>query len=1220
MASSSRRARRNSHTSNPSVASAAAAAAAAMAAAAASIDSPAANAARGASWPRNNWTEAETREVMEILVDEFIRSNYNTAAYSKSRAPDPRFDKLSFNRPSRELYNKVQNLRQRFFTPHGYLLRWASSETDARGLKRAEKGLTNSKTRESIYGIFASEVPASLLASGGQVVSDEGGISDLQQMAATEASSANNGAANNGTAVSEKSVNFYCDIFRRTAPDVWAASISAFKLFLSHPEYQSTGASGEGTGRRPGSNQEGKPRSRQRRQQQASDDYDHHMQDPQHLQGLMSYPPSVPLPNNAAVLDTPSTVLMTDFSSDFNSDVNDEGNELELVSVVGHSWHKFLCDRNRWASLGLSYRDNEDWERQEVSFLVRHLLTLFDCSFDNLEIPLTFVPAFSGALDSPSIEQAVNRSNSVRYVTLGSLDAELLQCLEHVDRKEQQYTMLSLCLLTDRASHLETALALLVSRGNSGQRFGAFPHNDPMFARLSVTAALSGSQTMWHEYNSQVLSQGVPMTPHQDEFSNLAFAYAQSGIKYSFFARKKGHFFEMTRDEEWAPTIMATQLRPHWSPSSVTSDVLLSTLKDDAQKILCGMVELFGLRPFCYGFFDGISAGTRGAGAAGGGGVRRISEDPSAGSRRRNQSITRVRKARASASAVPTASSAGGSPYALGAAHHQPYRRPQSLNSTGNHRSSSSSSNNNSMVLAAQAAVAAAATVNPSSYPDASTNAAVPLLSSINRPFGPGSRGNARRGYLDQGSLQRMSGSSSSTTHLPFMSPQTRSMNSFSRVSVSSMSLPNSPFFGFPMDSFAQSSAANPPTTSSGTQGQQHQQQLLSSSGGGNNGVGPHDSSAAHLFPSLSDATFAAASAVAGSSGVGFLTDPSLGGLANIAAAGPTTSLNDDAQGINMYPAPHSFGSTLAQFSDMQQHQAPPHSSSLDAVDTPPMGGFDATSLFSGVASTSLSQSSSAQLPGYWDMSSSGGNGGGMSAHQSSLSTTSMTPDMSRLGIPDASAIDGRSPSNMQLGFRSPIGLAGTAGAGAGAMGDEQGLSMGTAGSISSAEYTSFPLGTSISTSAPTINLYPPPTTANSAAQLALLEQQTGQPLASVMAGADMMMQFAQPSPTLTQYNLSAHATPSFDTCPVPSAQMQLGQLSSTLETMQTPTSASNTNPPSQDDNDLTASMAMYFGELSTSGGAMTVASSAPEPMAYASVSASELLSSRSLANGQPNA
>ncbi|KAJ2642468.1 hypothetical protein IW137_002713, partial [Coemansia sp. RSA 1287] len=43
---------------------------------------------RGASWLRNNWTETETREVMEILVNEFICNDYTTAAYSKSHAPD----------------------------------------------------------------------------------------------------------------------------------------------------------------------------------------------------------------------------------------------------------------------------------------------------------------------------------------------------------------------------------------------------------------------------------------------------------------------------------------------------------------------------------------------------------------------------------------------------------------------------------------------------------------------------------------------------------------------------------------------------------------------------------------------------------------------------------------------------------------------------------------------------------------------------------------------------------------------------------------------------------------------------------------------------------------------------------------------------------------------------------------------------------------------------
>ncbi|KAJ1719888.1 hypothetical protein LPJ61_006238, partial [Coemansia biformis] len=112
---------------------------------------------RGTSWLRNNWTEAETREVMGILVDEFIESGYTTQAYSKSHGPDARFQGLSFMRPRRELYNKVQNLRQRFFTPHSYLLRWATQLDDVRASRRAEKCLMNPKTRDSVHSIFANE-------------------------------------------------------------------------------------------------------------------------------------------------------------------------------------------------------------------------------------------------------------------------------------------------------------------------------------------------------------------------------------------------------------------------------------------------------------------------------------------------------------------------------------------------------------------------------------------------------------------------------------------------------------------------------------------------------------------------------------------------------------------------------------------------------------------------------------------------------------------------------------------------------------------------------------------------------------------------------------------------------------------------------------------------------------------------------------------------------
>ncbi|KAJ2536237.1 hypothetical protein EV175_006822, partial [Coemansia sp. RSA 1933] len=92
------------------------------------------------SYLRNNWPEAETREVMQILVEEFMTAgNFTTAAYSKNyMIPDTRFQLMSFSRDAREMYNKVQNLRQRFFTPHGYLLRWANPRIDTKSQLRVE--------------------------------------------------------------------------------------------------------------------------------------------------------------------------------------------------------------------------------------------------------------------------------------------------------------------------------------------------------------------------------------------------------------------------------------------------------------------------------------------------------------------------------------------------------------------------------------------------------------------------------------------------------------------------------------------------------------------------------------------------------------------------------------------------------------------------------------------------------------------------------------------------------------------------------------------------------------------------------------------------------------------------------------------------------------------------------------------------------------------------
>ncbi|KAJ2732863.1 hypothetical protein IW152_003519 [Coemansia sp. BCRC 34962] len=1116
--------------------------------------------ARETSWLRNNWTESETREVMEILVSEFLANEYCTAAYSKSHAPDARFDGLSFSRPPRELYNKVQNLRQRFFTPHCYLLRWAHPKTDARSLKRAKMCLMNPKTRESIHGIFSTDAPESSSPSvhvpplqenqcfmlGGRPLADEGNVA-------------------------VKSVNYYCDIFRRQAPDLWVTSVEAYRKFLACPEMQcmdmpadDSPTTADSPHTKPHTESSSKPRRRRqsansrsnnggnfdgctRRQMpvgQCAEELDYHT-----FATFGSLPSSLA---SSVMLETPSSSLLTDFGSGFNSDANDDSScDYVFVSLAGHSWHKFLSQRNRWNSLGLSYTGKDDWVRQEAAFLVEHLFTLIDCDYPhstgpNTEVPLTIVPQFYGSFDAPNIEMAVSRSHTTRIVRLSHLVEDVISCLEFVDNKEQ-FTVVSLCRLTDRQTRSATSLALLVSHGSNSQRFGVFPHNDPMLGRL-----IAGNENLWHEYCT--LSGGggggggggsgigglMPMTPKDEPLTQTAFAYAQSGIKYTFFVRLKGHFFEMTRDKDWMPTMVPTQPRVTWSTTSISKDTLLSIMHHDVEKVLAGMVELYGLRLFCYGFFEAIalSTGNNHSGSTRSP-SRRISDDPSmtgTGFNRRNppQHLSRGRRSRVSAGTIGSSALSGNnSPHS--GANNLPYRRPpgQSSSSTSLNQLQHQSQQQQQQQQQLQQL-------------QAQSNSGQPLSGRSAHLLGR----NPNINHLGE----------SVHAAMPFLSPQARHYNSFPPVDMASMSvsLPNSPFLCFPLD------------------GQQF------AAAGGNVA---HES----WFPSPSDAALvsnaasnmsaaANTAAAAGTSGL-LPTDSTLGGLMSIAAAG---GMNDDALSINMCPAT----------------SAPSHhalSGAIDSLDAAPSmnhaggGGLDASSLFSNVAATGSTSSVLSNSPAFWDISHTNLN------HRRHHLHSSLTPAPGSMSVPMGSISDMQSP-NLHLGFRSPHSMAGLTGSmtemsmAAAAIGGMAGRMSVDGGSM---HFGDIPGDGSAAVSA-SVALYPPHNTPS----MLGWDDMAAQSLSGVLNGThhptDMLMQLAQPSPTLTHYNVSAQATPAFEAYSTPVLHHQLNHvaLSPFLPSLgggsampadqpfliHTPVSASMANPTAEADG--SSAMAAYFGAV----------------------------------------
>ncbi|KAJ2514393.1 hypothetical protein H4217_005779, partial [Coemansia sp. RSA 1939] len=782
----------------------------------AGTESPAAtsdgNGKRIASWLRNNWTESETREVMEILVDEFIVTNYTTAAYSKNHnIPDIRFQNLSFKRPSRELYNKVQNLRQRFFTPHSYLLRWASPAIDMRNLRRAEKCLMNPKTRESIHGIFADEVPEAMQMLAAMAAKQSAQRKERTAKGAAEdectddsdchvpgssrssthrraRSSSNNnskrssvGNGDEGNAGADqlplvKSVNYYCDIFHRKAPALWKTSIEAYRLFLANKELQQAGGSEQ--------SDDGGMESRIHRQ----------------------------------TLQTPNSSLLTDFQSDIASDATDDyatstssrsisaldfgdhrRQARQLIAAVGHSWHKFLTQRIRWSSLKLGYAGKDDWVRQETTFLAQHLLSVVEPGILNVDnsgngnnsnatIPVAVVPQFKGPFDAAGIKMAVSRMHVARTVRVSALAGDLAACIRDVIEHREPYTMVTLCVLAEptAAGPPLVSLALLISHGSNDQPFGSFPHHDPILSHL--VSASEGP--LWHEYTDRKLPVDLPgpLTPLSYPAANaadpptsgLAFAYTQGGLRYSFFSRRRGSFFEITC-ADWTPTIVGSGLRAAWQPSMAAgAETVLGLMGADEQKVLSSMAELFGLRPFAHGFFDSVLVA------------------PSSSS---------LSPAAAAAARAPANSRRVSDDPRL----HGPVRRRHGLNSV-----SSGGGTLPGRKSAAAAAAAAAASRRSRISCGSSPYAAPPLLSP--------DAALSSSSFVGQ--------SVAATTQ--FLSPQIPTVNSAHSLDLSSMSLPNSPFAGIPMD-------VVPP--------------VLAGGGGGYQPSPVDSTSGSSLFPPLNDAT-----------------------------------------------------------------------------------------------------------------------------------------------------------------------------------------------------------------------------------------------------------------------------------------------------------------------------------------------------------------------------
>ncbi|KAJ1791401.1 hypothetical protein LPJ62_001415 [Coemansia sp. RSA 2167] len=166
---------------------------------------------------RNAWPADMTRQMINVLLNEFLDSaTFQTTIYRSREERDHRF--IPSGRSILEEYNKIQNVRRRYFIPLSYLLQWdqlRSSTNHLRTRQRAniEKKLAKQLERNRLELIFNAAMKKPL--------SD-----DSAEMSDHESEQDNNG----------KPV-FELDIFvselKRRDMRLWNRGVAAFQAWVS---------------------------------------------------------------------------------------------------------------------------------------------------------------------------------------------------------------------------------------------------------------------------------------------------------------------------------------------------------------------------------------------------------------------------------------------------------------------------------------------------------------------------------------------------------------------------------------------------------------------------------------------------------------------------------------------------------------------------------------------------------------------------------------------------------------------------------------------------------------------------------------------------------------------------------------------------------------------------------------------------------------------------
>ncbi|KAJ2786922.1 hypothetical protein GGI15_001135 [Coemansia interrupta] len=173
---------------------------------------------------RHAWPADMTRQIINVLLDEFLNDpTFRTTIYRSRDERDSRF--LPSGRSILEEYNKVQNIRRRYFIPLSYLLQWdqlrQTSSSRSRQHTNIEKKLAKPLERSRLQMIFCSSMKTSSSSTSLSTAVD--GNDDMSD-AETEATS-------NGKPVFE--LDIFVTELKQRDPQLWARGYAAFQAWIS---------------------------------------------------------------------------------------------------------------------------------------------------------------------------------------------------------------------------------------------------------------------------------------------------------------------------------------------------------------------------------------------------------------------------------------------------------------------------------------------------------------------------------------------------------------------------------------------------------------------------------------------------------------------------------------------------------------------------------------------------------------------------------------------------------------------------------------------------------------------------------------------------------------------------------------------------------------------------------------------------------------------------